>query len=610
MCGIGGVISTTPVESHADVVRAILESQRRRGPDHEAIETVGTPGWSAMLSHNRLSIIDLSPAGHQPMWDAERRCCVVFNGEIYNYIELRAELATHGRRCVTQSDTEVILEAYKLWGPAAVERFNGMFAFALVDVAQKRFWLCRDRFGVKPLYFRLEGDRLWFASTGRALASRLSLRPNLDYVARGLKYWVYEDDGTTSPYEGLSALPAGHSLVASPSGTGGLAVDVRRYYDPFARVEALRAEIRDRSEEALLGSLAELLQSSIDFRLRSDVPLAISLSGGLDSSSVAALVAERRRNPTGFTFGDPEDGGSEGPLARALGEQAGIEVSYIAPTVERLAEAFWEVLEAQDAPFTSASVIAQYLVFEKARRSGFKVLLGGQGGDEALMGYRKFVLFHLRELARGGGWMEAARYAMSILPLLAAELPSAPLYWSIRRRYDRGMPHTLRLPSPEPLDLSGDRTKASWHRQLLDLTRLSLPTLLRYEDRNSMGHSVESRLPFLDYRLVELGVAMPAGLKLRHGYGKWALREIMRGKIPESIRAARYKKGFSVDQKSWFHRGLGDAMRRALHARASAIRPWMLPEASIEATFSNDALARRPTAFFEAVSLLWLAERS
>ena len=125
-----------------------------------------------------------------------------------------------------------------------------------------------------------------------------------------------------------------------------------------------------------------------------------------------------------------------------------------------------------------------------------------------------------------------------------------------------------------------------------------------------MGHSVESRLPFLDYRLVELGVAMPAGLKLRHGYGKWALREIMRGKIPESIRAARYKKGFSVDQKSWFHRGLGDAMRRALHARASAIRPWMLPEASIEATFSNDALARRPTAFFEAVSLLWLAERS
>ncbi len=212
VCGISGAYSTEDrIDRLRDLVDEIVESQYRRGPDHQALEAVAGKRANLVVGANRLSVIDLSPEANQPMWDVQRRYCLVFNGEIYNYVELREELIALGHRFSTRSDSEVILEAFKEWGVGAAERFNGMFAFAVFDTAEWCLYLFRDRFGVKPLYYFANENSLYFASTCKVIARRLSLEPNLEYVARGLRLWVY-DYGEISPFIDLTALNPGHYL--------------------------------------------------------------------------------------------------------------------------------------------------------------------------------------------------------------------------------------------------------------------------------------------------------------------------------------------------------------------------------------------------------------
>ncbi|MCY3022082.1 MAG: asparagine synthase (glutamine-hydrolyzing) [Planctomycetota bacterium] len=611
MCGIAGAFSAAATESQQRLVEEIVASQIRRGPDHQAVESIAGRHSALVLGHNRLSIIDLSPEANQPMWDTERRCCLVFNGEIYNYLEIKAELKALGHRFVTQSDSEVILEAFKEWGRDAVPRFNGMFAFALYDAAAETLWLFRDRFGVKPLFYVEQGGALYFASTGTVLASRLGLLPNLEYVARGLRYWVYEDDGDLAPYAGMKALPASHGLEARILASGRLSITRFRYYDLQARVMALRDELSTRPAEDLVAAVAGGLRDAVNLRLRSDVPVGVSLSGGLDSSSVAAFLSEKHREVVGFTFGHPDAASSEGPVVRELSSRIGIRVHYIWPTHDELRSAFWDTCAAQDAPFPGGSIVAQYLVYKAARAQGVKVLLGGQGGDEGFMGYRKFQVFWLRQLLREGRWAEAALFLAGLARLLFAELPSAWSYWAHLPRYlgPRGMDTVLRLPDPAPLAMDFASAASTGDRALLDFTRFSLPTLLRYEDRNSMGNSVESRLPFLDYHLAELALALPERLKVYSGYGKWAVRQAVKDRIPRRIWAARYKKGFDVNQTDWIERGLGHAIRAALRSCLDRVKPWLAPKLALDGAFSDGRFRSRPQTWAEAVTLLWLGQR-
>jgi asparagine synthase (glutamine-hydrolysing) len=611
MCGIAGSYGAHLGPDARQRVDRMVAELKRRGPDHTAVEAAPQQDCRAILGHNRLSIIDLSPEANQPMWDHSERYCIAYNGEIYNYLELRADLETFGHRFTTRSDTEVILEAFKEWGANAFNRLNGMFAFALFEATPERVWLVRDRFGVKPLYYGSRDDQLSWSSTPGPLARALSLAPNLAYVARGIHYLLYEDDGETAPYEGMHAVPSGCFVVADRADDDKLQLRTTRYYDFEARTAELTESMSSAPRGALIDELRALLESSVTFRLRADVPVAIALSGGLDSSSIAAIVGSKHERVSAFSFSSPDVASSEGPLAARAVKSADIRVEYVWPTIGERIDAFWETLRAQDAPFTEMSIVAQYMVCQAAHRSNFKVLVGGQGGDEVLMGYRKFQVMLLVDALRRGDLRDAATFATGLVPMLAAEVPKAAMYWRQRARYTSGtgLASELRLPSAAPLDLRPDPAAPIRARQVLDVTRLSLPTLLRYEDRNSMDNSLETRLPFLDYRLAEFAVALPSTLKVHRGYGKWALRKAMQGRIPTEIARARYKRGFDTAQNSWMAEGLGESIRSALQDRRTELGHLLVTKSQFDSMFSDHRLGQEPTAIAEATSLLWLSKR-
>lgn len=612
MCGIAGVFGGGDIDDGRVVVGLIVEDQVSRGPDHQAVEVVGESDRCAILGHDRLSILDLSIEANQPMASVDGRFHIVFNGEIYNYRELRCELSSTGDRFRTASDTEVLLAACRRWGAEAFTRCNGMFAVALYDRQEHSLLLARDRFGVKPLYYLVRHGCLYFASTGRALARHLRLSPSLDYVARGLCYSVYEDDSEIAQYDGLRALPAGHILEASEELGGGVRIALKQYYDLEARTDQLRQELSGAPLASIADQFRDTLEDAVSLRLRADVPVGVSISGGLDSSSLASIASDRLPSLTGFCYGSPKAATSEGPLVAVLAEERGIDVRYSWVTERAEAiDAFWRTLAAQDAPFPTGSIVAQNVVFQNARTSGFKVLLGGQGGDEVLMGYHKYRLLQLRALLRRRKYQAFLKSGVGLLPALLGLRHSLSSLWWHRTRYTQtgGAKHRLELPVPDRLALGASPGTPLWHRQLVDVVKVSLPTLLRYEDRNSMGNSVESRLPFLDFRMVELGLALPEEQKLHPGWGKWILRSTMAGRLPDAIRMNPAKRGFDANQSSWVQAGLGAAIRTRLNDVREQIRPFMPANASIDTWYSDAALEAPGTAFGEAVSLLWLAER-
>lgn len=612
MCGIAGGLDTSAQRGLDGFIGAIVARQHARGPDATHIKRYDLPGQRVVLGHNRLSIIALGAESDQPMTDVTGRYAITYNGEIYNYLELREELIALGHRFLTASDTEVIIAAFAQWGTAGFARLIGMFSLGILDRETGILTLARDRFGKKPLFYYATARRIVFASSGQVIAHRAGLQPNLEYVGRGIALKYYEDEGEITPFVGLRALPSGCCLIVTVDGDA-VNVATERYYDFAVAVSAERERIGGRSEAALLTELRELLDSATRLRLRSDVPMGISLSGGIDSSLLAGLARGMDAPLTAYSFSHPENAGSEGPLVKEVAKKADLLVKYVWPTSARAIEdLFWKTLAAQGAPFPHVSMLAQYGVFESARADGVKVLLGGQGGDEAFMGYRKFYLFRFQEIMRRRRYAELPAFATAAAWLIPSVLQQASVFWSDRKRYAGGdvvMGTDLVLPcldaSSSPAmalddDLSG--------RQALDVLRYSLPTLLRYEDRNSMANSVESRLPLCDHRLMAFGLALPPTLKLRQGFGKYLLREASKGVIPESVRTLRKKRGFDVQQDSWIRTGLGNTIRNALHDRWSTVSGYVVPGSGVEEVFSDAKLTSGPQSFKDAVSLLWLAD--
>lgn len=587
-------------------VERALVLQRPRGPDHTDAASVPVGGWTVVLGHNRLCVIDLAPTGHQPMWGAGRRAVISYNGEIYNYLELRQELESAGAVFTSRSDTEVLLAAWARWGAAALDRLNGMFAIALLDLDRAELVLARDRFGVKPLYYQERPAGLWFASTLAPLV-REGCEPDLGYLRQGLVLGAFEDESGRSPYLGIRSVPPG-CLVRVPLGGDRIRTEVVRWYD-FAervhgRVEAL-AEARPGEARA---EVRALLEDAVALRLRSDVPVGVSLSGGLDSSSVAAIAARVTGPVQGITFGHPDAPESEAGLVGRLAAGRDIAVQHVWPDAEAISALFWGCLRAQQAPFASPSVVAQYAVFQRARALGLTVMLGGQGGDEGFMGYRKYHLFRLQEAMRTGRPGAMLGAAVGLARLLWGERAQAGLYWSRGRQYATGAApgSILRLGDEALPPLGLPASGGSRGRQVLDILRFSLPTLLRYEDRNSMGHSIESRLPFLDYRLMELGAALPIALKVRDGHGKWILRTAVEDLLPREIAWARMKRGFDVRADAWFAGGLGAAVREALRQSLPGLRDLVAPGIRVDDYFADSRLVRDRAVFADAVALLWL----
>lgn len=562
MCGLAGFWGPPDRE----LLEAMTRLLSHRGPDDEGF--FESPG--ASLGHRRLSIIDL-PHGHQPMASDDGAVQVAYNGEIYNYRELRAQLEAAGHRFRTDCDTEVLLRAFEEHGTGCFERFNGMWALAVLDRRGGRLVLARDHFGIKPLYTAEAGERLLFASEIKALLADPSLECGPDeqrvhdYLTRG-----FHDHDARTFFEGVRQVPPATWLQVSDDG-----ITEHRYWSPQLSEDG----------PADPAAFRQLFEKAVERRLVADVPVGTCLSGGLDSSSIVCLMTDLLRSsaPDARSLGgrlrtfsavfgdDPID---ERSFIEPVLAATGAERNFVEPTSERFVEEIGDVVWHQDEPMVSTGPYAQWCVMRLAG-SGTKVLLDGQAGDELLAGYVPYHLVYLRQLIRRGRWRTALAEAWAARDVLVPQVR--------RRLHDRGLGRQRTLQPASLLDANFRRRTVATPdprsrddlkvRLLQDLTTYSLPSLLRYEDRNSMAHSIESRIPYLDQELVEWVLALPPEAIIRAGWSRDVLRRAMAGVLPERIRLRRWKVGFTTPEMRWL------TARRAvvqgvLRSPAFASRPW------------------------------------
>jgi len=577
MCGICGVYDPRG-GIDADLVRRMNETLRHRGPDADAIKAFP----ACVIAYRRLSIIDL-PTGFQPMSDESGRSWIVYNGEIYNYKTLRDGLLTRGHTLRTNSDTETIVHLYEEKGADAVHDLNGMFAFAIWDEGEGRLLLARDRLGIKPLYYREAEGRVAFASEIKGILADPAVHRSLDRRALA-DYLAFQNVfGDKTFFEGVKVLPAGHVLTARDG-----RVEVREYWDlPFP------GDLRDEADA--VARFRSLLDESVEMQLMSDVPLGSHLSGGLDSSGIvmraSRKLAERLKTFSVY-FAEPEY--DESSLIE--------EMSLLADTIHydllldpaEFPKILSRIMYHLDEPRVGPSVIPQWYVAEIASKE-VRVVLTGHGGDELFAGYPAYLVPYLREVWARRDLSEAVRIARAFRDRVRAEgwrrLIGLPLFALVNRdlaRYGRAAVFDDRerdgLMGPGELErLDGYDPRAELERVLarchagpldrilyLDI-KTYLPSLLLVEDRMSMAHSVEDRVPLLDHRIAELAARVPGRLKIRDLTLKWIPRRGAEGVLPKSILEHR-KVGFLVPLAEWLRGPLQGFLEDTLLGERAAAR--------------------------------------
>jgi asparagine synthase (glutamine-hydrolysing) len=561
MCGISGIVKKSGASVAPAEIEAITDPIVHRGPDGHGYHF----GRGFAFGHRRLSIIDLSDLGRQPM--AYRgRYWITYNGEIYNYVELRAELVRLGHQFRSGTDTEVILAAYDEWGPDCVRRFNGMWAFALHDERRHAIFLARDRFGVKPLYYADSANAFVFGSEIKQLlvqggAPRANRRAVIEAMLTSL-------DGHTEDtyFEGVKCFPQS-CYGYFDLGTNRLTTT--RYYELSRRSEYGSLSLEDSAHQ-----LRTLFEDAVRLRLRSDVRVGTCLSGGLDSSATSGVASRMYHEATperfiGIHARSIDAETDESRYARLAAEHFGIELHTVAPGTGAFLETMSDLVRTQEEPFGSPSMFMGWHVFQEAQARGCKVMLNGQGGDEVLLGYeRYFAAFlasvrptiMLREMRA-----QARNSRLSLREVLLYRLYFTHEGLRIRRLKARSF---LQRHWQQQCDFSALRESARAfrdinHLQIHEIATLQLPHLLRYEDRNSMRHSIETRLPFLDYRLVEYCISLPAAHKIHDGWTKYVLRRAMEDVLPSEIAWRRDKLGFQAPERTWLT-DARDLMRRTV----------------------------------------------
>lgn len=518
MCGISGIAGGNWTKAQLE---KMVTSQNHRGPDINSIyinqdETVG-------LGHNRLSIIDLSAAGNQPMKSADERYVTVFNGEIYNYKELASQLKNYPFR--SHSDTEVVLAAYQEWGVKCLDKFIGMFAFAIWDVQEKTLFCARDRFGVKPFYYHINNDTFFFVSEIKALhAAGVEM-------AMDEKVWsTYLCDGLYDHHENtfwkkIKSLPAGSYLFWK-----GNKISITKWYELQRHVGAGWDE---RSEGDLIEEYLSLLKDSIRLRFRSDVPVGINLSGGLDSSILLGLV-DGFKGPDNdllaFTFATGDQRYDELPWVQAMIKKTKhpLETCYL--TSKEVPELAREIANAQDEPFGGIPTLAYSKIFKQARASGVIVLLDGQGFDEQWAGYDYYKNYLGSTLSADEvrGPVQASVKSVNSKDFLIEEF--------------RGLSEKI-----SPINYYNDSLQNALHQ---DAFVTKIPRALRFNDRISMKYSTELREPFLDHRLFEFSFRVPNELKIKNGVHKYLLRKLADQVLPSKVSQAP-KRPIQTPQREW-----------------------------------------------------------
>lgn len=564
MCGISGFYASRPKYS-GDKLKEMTNTLSHRGPDAEGFFYDGLCG----LGHRRLSILDLSEAANQPMYSHDGRYVIVFNGEIYNYRELAKQIDSNLR---TSSDTEIILELFARQYTRFVYQLNGMFAIAIYDQSNKELFLFRDRLGIKPLYYYWDdsGSNIFaFASELKAFADmpHLSLEIDLEAVADFLHLGYIP--APKSIYQNIHKLPAGSWLKVSKEG-----IEITKYWDIQEKIYDLatqeRLSLLNREAEAKK-QLKKLLSSSVNYRLISDVPLGVFLSGGIDSSTVAALAAEHSDTPINtFSIGFKEDEFNEAPHAQAIAKELGSNHEELILSLDDAKSLIPQLIDFYDEPFADSSAIPTFLVSQMARKQ-VKVALGGDGGDELFFGYgmyqwaerlsKGFWQSFRKPISKSLGLLKSTRYqkASQLFDFrskqeLASHIFSQEQFLFSRREIDNLM--IVSTPKRRYAQVTHKRNLNAMERQALFDLEFYLPDdLLVKVDRASMRHSLEARVPFLDHRVVEFAINLSPALKYKNGTRKYLLKQILYDYLPEKM-FNRPKQGFSVPLIDWLAKDL------------------------------------------------------
>jgi asparagine synthase (glutamine-hydrolysing) len=595
MCGICGIYFT---DFDRTVDEALLtqmaRTMRHRGPDDEGYYFDGNLG----LAHQRLSIIDTSPLGRQPMSNEDESLWIVCNGEIYNYLELRQQLIARGHTFRSHSDTEVVLHLYEDEGPECVKQLNGMFAFAIWNSRDRTIFAARDHFGIKPFYYARNKGCFLFASEIKALLQTklIHAQVNRAGLADYLTFQFCLDEKTL--FKGIHKLPPGHTLLIKPDGTSLL----NKYWDIDFTIDT------DHTENYFEQQLLRLLEDAVRIQLRADVPVGAHLSGGLDSSTVTCMASSLLGSSIktfsgGFKEGPQYD---ETPYARIVSQSIKSEHYEIYPTAEDFVEIMGRLIYHMDEPAAGPGLFPQYFV-SKLAGEHVKVVLGGQGGDETFGGYSRYLIAYLEQCLKGGieGTQENPKYVVtfeSILPNLRQLEGYEPLlsyYWEKGlfepedRRYFRLVDRSNSLIRLIDKDFLPDRQEYDLYENYRNIfysadcrslinkmtwfdMKTLLPALLQVEDRTSMAASIESRVPLLDRRIVELVASMPPMVKYKGGRSKHVFRQVVRNIVPSKVYKRTEKMGFPVPLHEWLERGpVHDFVKEVLLGGKASSRGWM-----------------------------------
>ena len=580
MCGIAVVIGLNGRSVERTAVERMAKSLFHRGPDDGGFYVEGAVG----MGFRRLSILDLSEAGHQPMISQDGQYVLVFNGEIFNYVELREDLRQLGYQFRSSGDSEVLLAAYREWGRECLSRLNGMWAFVIYDRRNRRIFGSRDRFGVKPLYYSRSPEVIQFASEIKALRASGYHRPEINWrtASKFLLEGRLDSQGETF-YEGIEQIPPGSGFEVELDGTW--------HEWSFWSLDTLpKNAVSDPAE-----NFADLFEDSVRIRMRSDVPVGVCLSGGLDSTAIICAAARHR----------DESGGAQPESLQAFCYMAKEfdESKYIADTLtqthaqlrqlETSPAELWndlhKVLWFQDEPVHTMTAVVGYQLMRLASSSGIRVVLNGQGADETIGGYSSYFQDYWVSLLQqgrvGAAWQSVTAYTNAHggnARVRMMEAASRCLSWELYRlgAYRRWAQTRRQARLRQNPWFSADLTQHFINEDVppssaalssslkQSVISAPLPLYLRIEDRNSMAHSVEARLPFLDYRLVSFVHGLPDNWKVRGPWNKYVLREGMRGRIPESVRSRVDKMGFPTASKKWFAHDLYEPLRDILGSRA------------------------------------------
>ncbi len=571
MCGIAGIISSNPAAVTKERLKKMADALAHRGPDGEGFYLDNdVSGTFAGLAHRRLAIIDLSESAAQPM-QFINRYVIVHNGEIYNYKELREEFREQGYHFSTQTDTEIIVAAYDYYGKECVHYFDGMFAFAIWDKKEKKLFCARDRFGEKPFFyffdkakyqllFASEMKGLWAAGAHKMVNNRLLFQ----YLTLGYTSEIHHPEH--SFFRDILQLPPGQTLCYNPQE---MLLETESYWDLD------KESSYEIGEAEAVEKFRNLFFASVQRRLRSDVPIGTSLSGGLDSSSIVAACTTlpgHQFTHHSFSCIFPGFEKDESDFVRMIAEKFKLTSHTVSPSAEELISDFQKLCYHQEEPFNSASVYAQFRVFQLAQQHGITVLLDGQGSDEILAGYSRHIHWYLQEFfgryrhAKTRKELTALRnnhvdFSWSFKNYVAALFPALASGQLERKAYTRQKNNS----DIHPAFLNQNFEKGSVYKPTIDKLNdvlyydtmiAGLRELLRYADRNAMAHGCEPRLPFLSHELVQFIFTLSSNYKIRDGFTKWILRKSMETHLPSEILLRTDKVGFEPPQQQWMRHPL------------------------------------------------------